>query len=171
MSGKPAARLTDTNNCPKTGHGTNPVTTGSGNVFFNGLPVARVGDATSCGDTIASGIGNILINGMPVAFVGSSTAHGGVIVSGSGNIVVGTSASVAPFTPPEPLAGQFDEHFVLQDIDTGVPVANRPYRMQTASGQITDGVTDEQGRTSLICAYQAETVDVEFEPQIEVVIG
>ncbi|WP_313056437.1 PAAR domain-containing protein, partial [Pseudomonas lopnurensis] len=40
MSGKPAARLGDST-CPKTGHGDNPIVSGSPDVFFDGLPAAR----------------------------------------------------------------------------------------------------------------------------------
>lgn len=41
MSGKPAARLTDPTACPVSGHGTNPIAAGSGDVFFDGLAAAR----------------------------------------------------------------------------------------------------------------------------------
>ncbi|WP_263216808.1 PAAR domain-containing protein [Pseudomonas atacamensis] len=49
---KPAARLSDLNACPITGHGTNPSNSGSGDVNINGMPVLRVGDTTACGDTV-----------------------------------------------------------------------------------------------------------------------
>ena len=38
---KPAARLSDLNTCPKTGHGTNPTTSGSSDVLINNLPTLR----------------------------------------------------------------------------------------------------------------------------------
>ncbi|WP_313224912.1 PAAR domain-containing protein [Stutzerimonas nitrititolerans] len=38
---KPAARLSDLNTCPKTGHGTNPATSGSSDVLINNLPTLR----------------------------------------------------------------------------------------------------------------------------------
>ncbi|MDH1260293.1 MULTISPECIES: PAAR domain-containing protein [Pseudomonas] len=63
---KPAARLSDLNACPITGHGTNPGNSGSGDVNINGMPVLRVGDTTACGDTVTEGISNILINGKPM---------------------------------------------------------------------------------------------------------
>lgn len=44
MSGKPAARQTDPTSCPMPGHGTNPIATGSPNVFFDNLPAARMSD-------------------------------------------------------------------------------------------------------------------------------
>lgn len=36
---------------------------GSGSVFANGLPVARVGDPISCGGSIVTGSGNVLAGG------------------------------------------------------------------------------------------------------------
>ena len=71
---KPASRLSDLNACPLPGHGTNPTTSGSPDVLFNGLPALRVGDSTACGDAVTEGIGSILINGKPVAFLGSASS-------------------------------------------------------------------------------------------------
>lgn len=43
MSGKPAARVSDPTACPISGHGTNPIAAGSGDVFFDGpRPPAKV---------------------------------------------------------------------------------------------------------------------------------
>lgn len=53
MSGKPAARVTDPTACPLPGHGTNPIATGSGDVFFDGLATARQGDASACGGAMS----------------------------------------------------------------------------------------------------------------------
>jgi uncharacterized Zn-binding protein involved in type VI secretion len=36
---------------------------GSPNVFVNGKPVCRIGDAISCGDTMATGSENVFVNG------------------------------------------------------------------------------------------------------------
>lgn len=49
---------------------------GSGNVFFNGLPAARVGDMTVGHDgwppvAIMDGSSTVFINGLPIARVGS----------------------------------------------------------------------------------------------------
>ncbi len=68
MSGKPAARLGDPTACPKTGHGDNPIATGSPDVLFDSLPAARLGDATGCGSALSDNlITNVLINGKPAA--------------------------------------------------------------------------------------------------------
>ncbi len=104
MSGKPAARLGDPTACPKTGHGTNPIASGSPDVFFDGLPAARAGDTTACGSTLTGNlIPNVLINGRPAVVQGSLGDHGSVVIGGSGTVIIGTSHTPAPFVPPEPL--------------------------------------------------------------------
>ena len=63
MSGKPAARVTDPTACPISGHGTNPIVSGSPDVLFDGLPAARQGDPTACGSGLASNlVANVFIN-------------------------------------------------------------------------------------------------------------
>ena len=61
-----AFRVTDKN----TPHGfilcvphTTPLSQGSPNVFVNGLPLGRLGDAFSCGIKVASGSPNVITNG------------------------------------------------------------------------------------------------------------
>lgn len=51
---KPAARKSDPSSCPVPGHGTNPIATGSSDVFFDGLAAARQGDSCSCGSALFS---------------------------------------------------------------------------------------------------------------------
>ncbi len=104
MSGKPAARLGDPTSCPKKGHGTSPITTGSPDVFIDGLPAARQGDATGCGSALADDIvSNVLINGQPVATLDSLGDHGNVVIGGSGTVIIGNSHSPAHFESPKPL--------------------------------------------------------------------
>lgn len=101
MSGKPAARLSDPTACPLPGHGTNPITGGSPDVFFDTLPAARQGDPTACGSSlVANVIPNVLINGMPATVLGTQGSHGNAVVGGSGTVIIGTSgdASVDPVT-------------------------------------------------------------------------
>lgn len=88
----PAARLGDNHSCPEPSRVGGPITEGSPNVFFNGLPVARVGDALQCHnatDTISAGISSIIVNGKAMAILGSACAHGGAVTSGSENVFVG----------------------------------------------------------------------------------
>ncbi|KAA0693946.1 DUF2235 domain-containing protein [Halopseudomonas laoshanensis] len=94
MSGKPAARQGDATQCPKKGHGSSAIVSGSPDVSFNGMPAARLGDKTACGSTITGQvIPNVLINGRPAVVTGSTGAHGDVVIGGSGNIVIGGAVS------------------------------------------------------------------------------
>jgi len=114
MSGKPAARLGDSSSCPKTGHGNNPIASGSPDVFFDGLPAARAGDSTGCGSTLSSNlVPNVLINGKPAATLGSLGDHGSVVIGGSGTVIIGTSHTPSPFVPPESLNIATSAHAML----------------------------------------------------------
>lgn len=152
MSGKPAARLSDTNSCPLPGHGGNPIATGSADILINNLPTARVGDTTSCGDTITVGIPTILVNGKPIAFLGSATAHGGVIISGSGDVLVGNqgggavviSSSILNHLKLTPSWVSFD----LVD-QNGTVYPNEPYNLTTSDGAVRQGQLDDKGHAKI----------------------
>lgn len=158
---KPIARLSDLDACPRPGHGTNPTTSGSPDVLFNGLPALRVGDSTACGDTVTEGIGSILINGRPVAFLGSATAHGGMIITGSGDVLVGTQSTPAPFTPPEILP-RHSEQYQLFDEHGGQPVEGMLYCVECADGQRLVGYTDANGNTPRLFTGQPASVVVRW---------
>ena len=85
MSGKPAARVTDPTACPLPGHGTNPIVSGSPDVFFDGLGAARMTDKSACGSPITGAVsGTVFINGLNAATLDSTGGHGNVVVGGSG---------------------------------------------------------------------------------------
>ena len=91
MSGKPAARLGDPTACPKPGHGTNPINTGSPDVLIDGIPAARMGDSTACGSSLVNGVAtSVLINGKPAAVLGSSGNHGNPVKAASGTVLIGS---------------------------------------------------------------------------------
>ncbi|WP_068828695.1 PAAR domain-containing protein [Pseudomonas sp. BMS12] len=174
MSGKPAARLGDPTACPIPGHGTNPIAVGSPNVLFDSLPAARQGDPSACGGALSGNvIPTVLINGKPATTIGTVGNHGNVVVAGSGTVLIGVSGGGAAFTAPAPLvmAGVFNEHFMIRDAVSGVPVAGRAYRLETESGKVINGVTDESGKTQLIAANKAEGVTLTLEPQTALVIA
>ncbi len=101
MSGKPAARLNDPTSCPIPGHGTNPIAAGSPDVLFDGLPAARMGDASACGGALASAvIPTVLINSMPSTTVGTVGSHGNTVTAGSGTVIIGMSGGGAAFSAP-----------------------------------------------------------------------
>ncbi|KTC00037.1 hypothetical protein GE543_19240 [Pseudomonas sp. SZ57] len=174
MSGKPAARVTDPTACPLPGHGTNPIVAGSSNVFFDGLPAARQGDASACGGAMSGGLATtVLINGKPAATVDSVGTHGNKVIAGSGTVIIGNSHTPAPFVAPLPvdIKWPFTQHFVVRSSRTGAPVAERPYILRTASGKEVKGVTDAQGRTSDIASHLAESVTLIVEEQTSLVIA
>lgn len=91
------ARIGDPLTCGDT------IVQGSGNVFFNGIPVARIGDATSghgCHppSTMATGNGaNVYANNILICVVGSSNVphtcksntHSGTVSAGSPDVFIG----------------------------------------------------------------------------------
>ncbi|KVK99013.1 PAAR domain-containing protein [Burkholderia ubonensis] len=85
----PAARLGDA-----IGHG-GAITSGSGNVFMNGIPAAFVGGSIAVcpvhmsAQAVVSGSGTVFVNGLPAAFVGGVTSCGAPVASGSGDIFIG----------------------------------------------------------------------------------
>lgn len=91
-----ASRLGDS--C--TGHGCfppRPSTSGSGNVFINGIPALRVGDsfATHCcgpschGGVSAAGSSSVFINGKAATRIGDAVSCGSALAQGSGNVFIG----------------------------------------------------------------------------------
>ncbi|KAA0979110.1 PAAR domain-containing protein [Pseudomonas sp. ANT_J28] len=174
MSGKPAARVTDPTACPLPGHGTNPIATGSGDVFFDGLAAASQGDASACGGAMVGDLATtVLINGKPAATVGSVGTHGNKVTAGSGTVIIGNSHSPVPFVPPLPVEIQwpFNEHFVINDQDTGKPLAGVEYTLKTASGKIINGVTGADGKTQTVFSATPEAVELVIEPQTKVVLA
>lgn len=82
------------------GHGCFPPrssTSGSGDVFVNGIGAHRVGDSwavhccgPSCHDSVmASGSSTVFVNGKAVARIGDNVACGSVSAQGSGNVFAG----------------------------------------------------------------------------------
>ncbi|UZA71574.1 PAAR domain-containing protein [Pseudomonas viridiflava] len=173
MSGKPAARVTDPTACPLPGHGTNPIVAGSGDVFFDGLPAARQGDASACGGAMSGGLATtVLINGKPAATVDSVGTHGNKVTAGSGTVIIGNSHTPAPFVAPLPvdIKWPFNQHFVVTDPETGQPVVDRAYTIRTDSGKEITGVTDGAGKTSITGSSIAEGATLLLEPQSSIAI-
>ncbi|GHC17689.1 PAAR domain-containing protein [Aidingimonas halophila] len=72
--------------------GPHSIVTGATTVFVDNVPMARVGDRTSCGATITTGLAWYLVEDAPVAINGSTTSCGGYIVTDS------TAVTSAPAT-------------------------------------------------------------------------
>lgn len=102
---KPAARKGDPSNCPLPGHGTTPISTGSPDVIFDGLPAAREGDTCMCGSALSFGLSStVFINGKNAATIDTSGSHGSIVIGGSGTVIIGDTHTPCEFIPPEPIA-------------------------------------------------------------------
>jgi uncharacterized Zn-binding protein involved in type VI secretion len=155
MSGKPAARLTDPTDCSLPGHGTNPITSGSSNVLFDGLPAAREGDTTDCGGTLVTGFSSsVLINGKSAAVVGSTASHGNTVIAGSGTVIIGNTHTPAAFEPPSPLVipGTFNRVFAFKTT-SGKTVEGLRYQVISESG-IEDVGTANLGKAKCFSTRQ-----------------
>lgn len=83
------------------GHDGAPATSGtegSSNVYINGIPAMRQGDAFeshACPDesdhsrSLAGGSGSVFINGKPTGRVGDAISCGGTVIEGSGSVSIG----------------------------------------------------------------------------------
>nr|WP_122208577.1 PAAR domain-containing protein [Pseudomonas viridiflava] len=144
---KPAARITDPTSCPMPGHGAKAISSGSPDVFFDGLAAARKGDICSCGSMLISGVSaTVFINGKNAALVDTIGSHGDVVVAGSGTVIIGDSHTPAPFIHPIPLSIQkiYGQSFNITDSETGSPLAFRDF-VATVNGVETTGVTSANG--------------------------
>ncbi|MDI2594355.1 DUF2235 domain-containing protein [Pseudomonas sp. 681] len=139
MSGKPAARKTDTVSCPRCG-GT-AIESGSPNVFFDGLPAARVTDCTTCGSVLTMGaMSSVQINGQAALVTGSQGAHGDTITGGSSSIIIGNSFTPAPVSP----VAAMPEHLVTPppSLPLGAATASTPAPATAAPAD--DAVLEEE---------------------------
>jgi uncharacterized Zn-binding protein involved in type VI secretion len=163
MSGKPAARVTDPATCPLPGHGTNPIASGSPDVFFNGLAAARVSDTCTCGQPLTGGFSStVFINGLNALTIDSTGGHGGVVVGGSGNVIIGDSHTPAPFIPPLPIIGQPLVEFKAVSAGNGEPIAEQDYEIETAEGRIVKGQTNAQGMTQSVATLKPDLAVVRW---------
>lgn len=88
----------------KVPHVGGPVVVGSPNVKIGDLPAARKGDRLICvgpPDSISKGSGSVFINGKPAARMGDSTSHGGKIVIGNPTVLIGDKYRADKQPPPK----------------------------------------------------------------------
>ncbi|WP_223518858.1 PAAR domain-containing protein [Pseudomonas sp. GL-B-19] len=163
MSGKPAARVTDPTTCPLPGHGTNPIASGSPDVFFNGLAAARVSDQCTCGQALSGGFSStVFINDLNAMTLDGTTSHGGVIIGGSGNVIIGSTHTPAPFIPPLPIIGQPIVEFKAVSAGNGEPIAEQNYEIETAEGRIVKGQTNALGMTQSVATLKPDLAVVRW---------
>ncbi|MNZ51947.1 PAAR motif protein [compost metagenome] len=121
-------------------------------MLFDGLPAARLGDASACGGAMSGNvIANVLINGKPAAVLGSVGSHGNVVVGGSGTVLIGTNREAAPLISPSPLSVKgFDIRALLVDQASGAPLQKIAYTAVLEDGSEIHGTTDPNGLTQAL---------------------
>lgn len=152
------SRAGDAHACPQTGHSVNSVTSGSPDVFINGVPAARVGDPTACGSMITAGSCTVFINGKPAAFMGSATSHGGVIIGGSPNVLIGdnSGSNIKPlFDHP---IHEYDQTMMFICGETGIALEGLSYRAATTDKEST-GTSCAEGCTNNFSSKSDEQID------------
>lgn len=164
MSGKPAARVTDPTACPLPGHGTNPIVSGSPDVFFDGLAAARMTDKSACGSPITGAVsGTVFINGLNAAMLDSTGGHGNVVIGGSGTVIIGQSGGGATFSGLLPMPVHFNDRMQVINEITGEPMPNHPYAIQRGDGRVENGVTDGKGFTHTVSSHLPESIKLFVE--------
>jgi type VI secretion system secreted protein VgrG len=95
-------------------------------------------------------------------------ADGNVTIGGPGDLILkiitiqkqGPATLKEVTTPlPKPL-GLFDEQFTLHDEHTGELLPHHPYRIETASGEIVEGLTDALGNTVRMYADKSQALKI-----------
>ncbi|MFX1738310.1 type VI secretion system Vgr family protein [Paraburkholderia sp. A1RI_3L] len=107
------------------------------------------------GTATVNAANGVVLSGGGTAYIKVHGDH--VEIGGAGSLILKvpdiSKQGPGALSLPVPKFGQMDvandERFILSDGITGRPVANRPYRIELADGQIVEGVTGEQGETSL----------------------
>lgn len=92
-----AARLGDST-IPHSGWSGGTITSGSSNVFINGIPASTIGDSGTPhtkpknpphGVVVSSGSKSVLINGKAAARIGDACSCGSAVGSGSRDVMIG----------------------------------------------------------------------------------
>ena len=152
------AKLGDQVACPCNG-GPHRIVSAASTTFVDGIPVARVGDRSSCGASITSGLDWYPIEGAAAAIHGSETSCGGVVIAEASAITGqprGGASTTLPAVPPP----RYNRRVVFRD-EFGAPLAHEPYRLVLEGGDTKEGQTNAQGEADLMDSdLAAKVVDI-----------
>jgi len=173
----------------RTSHG-GVVISGDPTWTIDGQPVARVGDKVTCprckrtSTIVSSRFRTVIDFGKPAAFDQDTTDCGALLYSRHNNhagwgddsgeasthdvndadISQATSAApVEDYLPKK--APRFQEHFILLSSETGELLTGVPYTIKTGDGQVVEGQTDSNGRTSVVWTDSPLPVEVVAHPK------
>ena len=144
------------------GHGCFPPSNaieGSGDVFINGKPAVRVGDAYAAhgcgkcaphGRNASQGSATVNINGKPSVRVGDGINCGGSAATGSGNVFIGDLS----WGGGESLPVKAKLRFILSQIPGNLDhsYTEEPYKLYKDGALVQEGITDHEG----IITYEYE---------------
>lgn len=140
------------------------VIAGSPDVFIDGKPAARVGDALEPHDkpnspkhsrAIATGSSTVFINGKPAALTGGRVNCGGITI-GTGTVNIDDQTGSMPVASIKEF---FDEQVELVDT-AGSPIEGYPFYAETVEGNIYKGRTSSTGQTCRMPTSQPEFIDI-----------
>lgn len=140
------AKVGDKVSCSCKG-GPHRIVSGAYTAKVDGIPIARVGDKSSCGATITAGVAWYPVEGSPAAINGSATSCGGQVITGCSTAVGSPRAAAVSLLTEMPK--RYNERFRLVDA-SGEPVAGMAYLIVRQNGKQIRGVSDPQGLTRLV---------------------
>ena len=155
--GKPIAFIGHEVQCPKC-KGTFPIVEGAPVTTFYGKGVALAGMHTACGAVlIASQFTDTVEYGGGASAEDRAAKSSRPLIDRSS-----TTASVdAASTKTKTTEHQFNDKFILQDAETGEPIAHAEYAIRRESGEIEHGTSDADGHTHLLSATaSAELIEI-----------
>jgi type VI secretion system secreted protein VgrG len=113
---------------------------------------------------LAAGGGFIKLSGANIDIACPAT----VDVKGAGHDFMGAASVAAALrTLPDTRAKLFDEQFQAVSKTSGQPVSELPYRIETASGEVITGITDDQGKTSRVATSDQVGLKIYWLPNEE----
>lgn len=109
---------------------------------------------------LQAGQSSVTLAGQDIAFA----CPGMFSVKGSGQAFLGPGKSPAVLEAlPDSRVKMFDEVFRSTNTQTGVPVAGQAYQITNmATGDVLQGVTDENGRTARLSGTEAESISIQW---------
>lgn len=154
---KPIAFIGHSVQCPMC-KGVFPIVEGAPTTTFYGKGVALAGMRTACGAVlIASQFTDIVEcgGGAAAAQRAAKSSSPAKNCSATSATIDGTSANA------KTTEYQFDDKFVLQDVETGEPIPYAEYAIRRESGEIEHGTSDAEGQTHLLSATaNAEVIEI-----------
>lgn len=146
---------------------------------INGIRMARVGDPVWCprckrvAKIVTSRYPQVTDDNISAAFDMDTTDCGAQLYSrfndyagySSGGSSDNNSSKSKATSNNSNEAARSQEHFILQDRETGEELVGIGYTLKTPDGRSLDGETDEQGRTNVVWTSAPDEVSIVVHPQ------